>query len=167
MKRILEINDKDVGQKENKKAKYRPRTAARAILFDKDKIALLHVTKFKFYKLPGGGVDDGESIEGTLVREINEEVGSKIKIGEEIGEIIEHRSQWELVQTSHCYFAKVTKKGKPNFTQKELDEGFEVVWVGIDEAIELVKNSKPGTYHGDFVIARDLAFLKMGKRLMK
>ena len=44
MKRILEIYDKDVGE-EKKECEYRERKAARAILKNKDKIALLHVSK--------------------------------------------------------------------------------------------------------------------------
>jgi 8-oxo-dGTP pyrophosphatase MutT (NUDIX family) len=165
MKKILEINDEDVGHEIRKDVKYKPRTAARAIIFDGDKIALLNVTKHNFYKLPGGGVDDGEIIEDALTREILEEVGCTVDVIKEIGEILEHRSQWGLVQTSHCYLADIMKKGKPSFTEKEISEGFELVWVSLDEAIKLVGNSKPDSYHGNFVIARDLEFLRRARRM--
>ena len=75
MKNILVINDEDVGLETNKDADYKPRTAARAVLKKDGRIALLHVTKHNYYKLPGGGVDEGESIEQALERELLEEVG--------------------------------------------------------------------------------------------
>ena len=56
--------------------KFRPRTAVRAIVFDKDnKIGLLNVTKHGYYKLPGGGIKEGEDKITALKRECLEEIG--------------------------------------------------------------------------------------------
>ncbi|MAG45766.1 MAG: ADP-ribose pyrophosphatase [Nanoarchaeota archaeon] len=167
MNRILEINDSDIKLEVKGDAKYRPRTAVRAILRKKDEIALLHVSKHHYYKLPGGGVDEGETIEDGLKREIMEEVGCTFSIVNEIGEILEHRSQIEQVQTSHCYLADVEKEENPNFTQKEIKDGFELVWVTIDEAINLIRNSKSDNYAGKFIVVRDLQFLKEAKKFFK
>ena len=159
MKNVLEISDVDI-KEEVKEVDYRARTAARAILNHNGKIALLHVTKHKYYKLPGGGVDEGESIQQGLIREIKEEVGCTFELKGEVGEIIEHRSHFGLVQTSHCFLAKVLEEGEPNFTEKELNDGFEIVWAPFDEAVELLRNSKPLLYEGKFIVLRDLKFLE-------
>ncbi len=167
MNRVLEINDSDVGLETKEDAKFRPRTAARAVLRKGDKIALLHVSNHFYYKLPGGGVDEGESIEEGLKREILEEVGCTFKVLNEIGEILEHRSQIEQVQTSHCYLAEVEEEGKPDFTDEEIEGGFELVWVTLDEAMKLLKESKPDTYDGKFIVVRDLQFLKKARKFFK
>ncbi len=165
MKQLLVIRDADVGFKE-KQAKYHTRTAARTILKKGNLIALLHVSKHNYYKLPGGGVDKGESIKEGLKREILEEVGCTFKLVGEIGEILEYRSEISLKQTSFCFLAEVEKEGKPEFTSEELENGFELVWITLDKAMNLVQNGKPDTYDGKFIVKRDFVFLKEAKQLL-
>ena len=68
---------------------YRLRPSARAVLFDDtSRVALMHVVSDNYYKLPGGGIDEGEDIHTGLKRELLEEVGAKsIDILGEIGQI--------------------------------------------------------------------------------
>jgi 8-oxo-dGTP pyrophosphatase MutT (NUDIX family) len=149
----------DVKSKEPKEWKLR--SAARAVVFDGDgKIALLHVAGHNYYKLPGGGIEPGETVEQALERECLEEIGCKIMIGEEIGAIVEYRNKFEIKQESVCFVAKlVGLKGDPEFTEDETNEGFRLIWVKIEEAKNLIKNSKPDSYDGPFIIIRDLTFL--------
>ena len=159
MKRLLEITDSDLGLKTKADVKYTKRVAARAILRKGKLIALLNVSKQNYYKLPGGGVDEGETIEEGLKREILEEVGCTFRTLGEVGEIVEHRSQWNLSQVSYCFLADVLKEGKQDFTAEELENGFALVWMPLDRAIDLVKGSQPLTYDGKFIVRRDLEFL--------
>ncbi|NTV41488.1 MAG: NUDIX domain-containing protein [Candidatus Moranbacteria bacterium] len=142
------------------------RNAARAVVFDgENKIAILHVSKHGYHKLPGGGVEDGEDIEKALEREIKEEIGSQIEVTGEIGRIIEHKDAQNLKQQSFCWLAKlVRKKGQSDFTEEELGDGFGVMWVSLDEAIEIIKNDQPNNYDGKFIVIRDLCFLKEAKK---
>lgn len=49
------------------------REAVRAVLLDeRQMIPLLYVARHRYHKLPGGGIDDGESREVALERELLE-----------------------------------------------------------------------------------------------
>ncbi len=144
---------------------YKERKAARAIIFDQEKnVAILNVSKSGYYKLPGGGVEEGEDMIEALHRECIEEMGCSVKVEGEVGQIIEYRNQNSLRQVSSCYTARVDgSKGNPDFEQGEIDEGFQGMWVTLDEALDLMKQSKPTTYDGKFIMVRDSCFLEAVK----
>ena len=145
------------------------REAARAIVFDEDQlIALLHSTKNHYYKLPGGGIEQGEDMEMALKRECMEEIGCMVEIIKEVGMIIEYRKKFNIKQTSYCYIAKlVGKKDDPRLEQDEIEEGFETVWLPYEQALNILRESKPVTYQGPYMVTRDTAFLETGLGFMK
>jgi 8-oxo-dGTP diphosphatase len=157
---LLKIYDETLGFKSKHVSRKKIRTAARAVIFNNDKIVLLHARKYNYHKLPGGGVESGESIKKAVARECLEETGCSVNILEKIGVIIEHRSRWSLIQTSHCFLAEVVTKGKPKFTKSEIAEGFKPIWVTPKNALELMKNNKTKVYDGKFMVLRDYTFLK-------
>ena len=163
MKSILAIKFEDQ-YSDNEVNQYRK--AARAILFDNQGlIPMLLVSEGGYHKLPGGGIEENETILEALIRESLEETGCKIEIGEEIGEIKEYRLKWNLEQVSYCYFGKIIEKGEPSFTEDELQGGFQLIWTTIDKAISMLEKDSPTDYEGAFIKQRDLAFLKEAKRI--
>lgn len=146
---------------------YRTRPAARAILLNElSEIALMHVSKHHYFKLPGGGMDDGESAQDALMRELAEEVGTQaIDIIAEIGQVDEYRDRWEVKSTHYGFVAKVIGElNRPERTEKEIEHGYETIWAkDINEAIELVQSGKPAEYGQDFEKQRELTFLESAK----
>ena len=174
MKLLLELKDEDIGLR-SKKVKMKKCSAARAILFKNNKIALLHVTKYDYHKLPGGGVEKGETVEEGLKREILEEAGCDIEIIGEVGKVIEHRNRTDYgilqkdsgtFQTSYCYIARVIKQGKTNFDDGELAAGYKLEWVTLNKAIGTIEKEKPKNYEGKFIVKRDLALLKAAAEIV-
>jgi 8-oxo-dGTP diphosphatase len=156
----LRLIDLENSSKEEVK-NYKYRKAARAVVFDKDgKIGLLHVGRSNYYKLPGGGVEEGEDTKRACERECEEEIGCDITIGEEIGLIEEYRKDEKLRQESFCYLAKVVgDKREPNLTKSEVRSRFKPIWVGIHQAIELIeRNLREGDTH--YIERRDSIFIK-------
>lgn len=168
MKRLKTLNPEHATKKEVDK--YNLRHAVRAVVVDEDgKVALLHVTRDKYYKLPGGGIEASEDKMAALERECYEEIGCKVEVVDEIGQIVEHRKFCSLKQTSDCYFAKlVGDKGKTNFMEDEIEEGFTEIWVDYDKAVSLVStNVAVGLEGRSYIVPRDETFLKAAKKFIK
>ena len=141
------INDQTIGlQTPLSGAEKSIRTGARAILFDNDsRIALVYEHKYNHYKLPGGNVEVGESLEQTVRREIKEEVGANI----------EDCNQHYF--TAHVYGTI----GKSAWIDEEELHGCSIVWCdNLQQAIKLVQSGTSKEYVHLFERARELAGLK-------
>ncbi len=169
MELITEIYESHIGcEVYNLEKIYTVRKASRAILVNNlNQIALLNVTKNTYHKLPGGGIEKGESIIEALNREVMEEVGAKIDIDSEIGTIIEYRDRFKQLQISYCFLAKVNEiVDTPSFTKDELAAGFQLKWVKFEDARTIIESDKPNDYMGKFIQKRDLAFLTQVYKIM-
>ncbi len=154
---------------ENELANFGIRNAARAVIFDKDgKIALMHSTVDKFHKIPGGGLEGNENKETALRRECLEEAGVEVDNLIELGFVKEIKGDDKMVQNSYCYITKVVgDKKTPTFTESEIAQGFEVIWVSLDEAYNLVKNDGYKNGLGRYIRERELNILKEAKEFDK
>ena len=160
-KEILFLNPESATEEEVKT--WKVREAARGIVIDDDgKVAMLHVSKNNYYKLPGGGIDEGEDKETAFKRECLEEIGCHVEIVYELGNIVEWRKIFNLKQASFCYIGKVLgEKDMPNFTESELTNGFEIVWIDKNEALEKLKNSISSNFEGEeYIKPRDVAIVE-------
>ena len=173
MKLITTLTDKDIlpdtVETEIDSTNFFNRSAARAVVVnDAGEIALLKVSNYGYHKIPGGGIDPGEDINQALRREMLEEIGCEIEIISEVGQILEHRNQSKFKQTSYCFLVKqIGQQKKPDFTEHELADGFEMIWVkNIDEAITICSQEATLDYGFMFMKKRDLIFLQTAKELL-
>lgn len=167
MKELSLLNPENVS--EGEAASYDIRTAARAIVVDEhNKIALLHVRKHNYYKLPGGGLEGDEDPKTALQRECLEEIGTNIEVIGEVGKIIEYRKFMKLKQISYCYIARaVGDVSATQMTEHEKENDFQQTWLSYDEAMKCMTLDQSQDFEGaKYIVMRDTEFLKeVGKVL--
>ncbi len=160
MKLLKIFNEENVSQE--KRISFRKKRNVRVIVFDKNrKIALLYSRELRYYEIPGGGIEEGEKKEESVIRECKEEVGCDVRIIKEVGKTIEFRKQKKLINETYCYIAEVIgEKGEPDFQKEEKECDFIVIWVTLDDAREKIKSNKlsENLYH-NYITARALLFL--------
>lgn len=138
MKTLLVVDAKnyDPGLKELK------RLAVRGVVIKNGKI-LVTEDKFGELKLPGGGMEAGETDEDTLIREVQEESGYIVMPDtiRPFGSIIEIRKsiKEEMIwhQESRLYFCDVYNEiGERKLTPHEIRFKYQTSWYTLDQAIE-------------------------------
>ena len=145
---------------------YKPRLAARGVVFDQNNnVAILPVSNHNYYKLPGGGIEEGEDKIQAFRRECLEEIGSDVEVISELGSIVEYRSEFSILQTSYCYVGKVIGERKEtSFTEHEISQGFkQPLWVPFEEALKFISTSNPNNYEGGFIKERDTLIMETAR----
>ena len=116
------------------------RTASRGIVTHDGQVLLIHRIKNgqEYYSIPGGKVEEGETNEQTVEREILEETTMAIKVKEQLG---------FFEDTNKCSYIFVCEyiSGEPSLVnapeKEEMERNpnnfYEPLWVPLEEALEL------------------------------
>ncbi len=99
MRLLFELDKKDY----EKCTRSYVRNSARSIIIRNGRVAMVHSLKYDYYKFPGGGIEEGESIEDAVVRETLEESGLRIDRStmREYGYV--HRIQKNTYDSEECF----------------------------------------------------------------
>ncbi len=119
-----------------------------------------------YYETPGGGIKEGETHEEALEREMEEEVGCKIKVLKELGEVKDYYNLIKRRNHNYYYLAKVVGRCPQRLEEDEVKRINKIIWVPIDEAIRLYENMQ-NVLVGRLVKQRELPILKLAKSTLQ
>ncbi|MBR5669564.1 NUDIX domain-containing protein [Candidatus Saccharibacteria bacterium] len=169
---IARFRDKDFGLPEDgDEETFVTRSGSRAVLIDKDyRVALMNAKNRGYYKLPGGGIDEGELISEALHREVIEEAGWKIEPLATLGYTHETRHKFEQFNIAYAFLARATEFVGNKLEEDEAEDGFELEWFDtIDDAIAAVEkvDTTNMVYQAKFFTAREIAILRAARKVLK
>ncbi len=167
MRLLFEIDKK--GYKEDGTVGFRP--SVRGIIIRGDKIAMIHSLKYHYYKLPGGGAEQGEDQIDTLIREVKEESGLNVirSYVREFG-YVRRIQKGEVddifIQDNFYYLCEAEEKvSVQKLDDYEQDEQFTLEFVTPQYAIDVNENAnhneKGIDAHGAVMIEREIRVLRI------
>ena len=111
------------------------RIACRAIITDGKRILLSHELNTGVYLIPGGGLEENESLEECCKREIREETGYEISVGKQLYIFKEYFRN--MLYISNYFLCEITGKGKQSLTENEIEHGVVPEWTENEKALEI------------------------------
>lgn len=140
------------------------RYASKAVfLNDEDMVALMYMSRIYCYKLPGGGIERGETEEQALERELREETGFGCTVVCKLGVVTEHKMRTAYCQHTNAFLARTNgERYKTALSPSEKRLGFELRWFPADRAVKMLESrlEATGEYGKKFMLCRDLAILR-------
>ena len=133
------------------------RTSCRGLVVQDGKVLLVHELNKDVYMSPGGGLEQGESLEECCRRELMEEAGLQVEVGEHLFEIYEY--VFDELFIANYFLCKVTGVGEMALTPTEIDHGVTPEWVEIDKAIEIFSHYSEKTPDHESLYLREYTVL--------
>ena len=87
--------------------------------------------------LPGGGLENDESLEECLIREIEEETGYIVKVKNKIVTINEYYEDYLWI--NHYFACEIIGDGKIKLSKMEQEQKMEAKWFNLDECLNIFK----------------------------
>ncbi len=111
------------------------REGCRAIIVKDNKVLLSWEERKNVYMSPGGGVEEDESLEECVVRELREEAGYKVKPIKPFVKVNEYC--YETLWVNNYFICEIEGECERHLTESEEYNGVKPVWVDIEKAIEI------------------------------
>lgn len=112
------------------------RVACRGIVIKDGKLLVSLEEISDYWLLPGGGLENGETLAECCAREIEEETGYVVEVLKEFLVMNEYYEEYKYV--SHFFVCKVIGKGEQRLTESEIRRGLIPQWVDIQFFVDIV-----------------------------
>lgn len=131
--------------------------SCRAIIIEGDKILLSHESNTGFYMSPGGSLEEGETYEECVEREVLEETGYIVKTVKPFVTVNEYC--YDTLYVSNYFICEIIGTGERSLTETESDKGMIPQWVDIKKALEIFGTYKKQTPDKESLYLREFTVL--------
>ncbi len=111
------------------------RVACRGIVVRGEKVLLSYEEKTDQYGIPGGGAEEHESLEACCCREIAEETGIVVSVGERYLIMKEFYEEW--MYETHFFVCEAIGETARKLTAREQKTGLVPRWIKLEEALSV------------------------------
>ena len=129
------------------------RTACRGIVKKDGKYLVTRLKVNDIHMLPGGGVEENETLEEACKREVQEETGVIVKVLKETVRITEYFI--DSIWTNVYFMCEYIEQSTNNLTDEEVDLGLETLWLTELELMDIFENNMTKHPHGPNVHNRE------------
>ena len=116
-------------------------------LIQNDEHQILLLKNKDYWDIPGGRIDQGEDIETTLLRELNEEIGVNHIAQKQLWDVVKSVKQLPYGNMMTSLMLIVYRVQLPaDQIPHSCEPGTTLHWVGPEEAADYLKNKYPGSF---------------------
>lgn len=150
------------------------RDGCRAIIVKDGNILLTHERNSGWWLLPGGGLEEGETPEECVVREVEEETGVIVRPIDKFLHVYEYYEEYRY--GGYCFICEVAGQGKLNPTEAEIKRGIEPKWIPFEEAVDIfskhqsyaaTSEEKRGSYLREYTVLLEYMDYIKNKEMVK
>ena len=143
------------------------REGSRAIIVEDGKILLTHERNSGWWLIPGGGLEEGETPETCVIREVEEETGLLVRPLSRFLTLHEYYEEYRY--TGYIFICEVVGKGRMNLTDAEKKRGVQPEWIPLQDAIDLFSKhesyaeeseEKRGSYQREYTVLKEYSELE-------
>ncbi len=113
----------------------RVRVGCRGLVVKDGKVLLSYEERTGVYMSPGGGLENGETFEECVVRELQEEAGFNVKPVKPFVKVKEYA--FEVLWENNYFICEIQGECEKQLTENEKYNKVKAVWVDIEKAIEI------------------------------
>ena len=138
------------------------REGSRAVIVQDGMVLLTHELHSGWWLIPGGGLEEGETPELCVIREVEEETGYLVRPLRQF--LVMHEYYEEYRYTGYYFVCEVTGKGQMKLTDAEKRRGVQPEWIPLREAVDLfskhesyadVSEEKRGSFQREYTALQE------------
>lgn len=123
------------------------RVGCRGIVIKDSRMLISHEVNADYYLIPGGGLEENETVEECCAREVREETGYIVKPITHFLTINEYYEEYKFV--SHYFVCDIIGKSEQNLTATEIERGLILEWIDPEKMLEVYSK------HDDFAASNE------------